>query len=99
MGLERRRQMIEPGHPQLSILRQGALISISQSGLYRQPGGGSRHASNPLRLERMRRVRRSSWRFRETPWCGSRRMVKMSLAPIYPRPRTSTPHHKHRIFP
>ena len=31
MSLERRRQMIEPEHPQLSVVRQCELVSISRS--------------------------------------------------------------------
>ena len=34
MSLERRRQMIEPEHPQLSVVRQCELVSISRSGFY-----------------------------------------------------------------
>jgi putative transposase len=32
MSVERRRQMIEPEHSQLSIVRQCELVSISRSG-------------------------------------------------------------------
>jgi putative transposase len=32
MSLERRRQMIEPEHLQLSVVRQCELVSISRSG-------------------------------------------------------------------
>lgn len=39
MSLDRRRQMIEPGHPGLSIVRQCELVSIGRSGFYRQPAG------------------------------------------------------------
>ncbi len=31
MNVERRRELIEPEHPRLSILRQRALVSISRS--------------------------------------------------------------------
>ena len=51
MSLERRRQMIEPDHPQLSVVRQCALVSISRSGFYRRPAGES-----PLNLELMRLI-------------------------------------------
>ena len=37
MSVERRRQMIDPEHPQLSIARQCELVSISRSGLYYRP--------------------------------------------------------------
>src|SRR5260370_16587244 len=39
MSVERRRQMIEPEHPRLSVVRQCALVSISRSGFYYQPAG------------------------------------------------------------
>jgi putative transposase len=111
MSLERRRQMIEPEHPRLSIVRQCELVSISRSGFYRYPAGGS-----PLNLELMRLI---DAQFLETPWYGSRQMARhlrregytvgrkrmrrlmarMGLVPIYQRPRTTVPHPEHRVFP
>jgi len=103
--------MIEPGHPQLSVVRQCELASISRSGFYRHPAGES-----PLNLELMRLI---DAQFLETPWYGSRQMARhlcregytvgrkrirrlmarMGLAPIYQRPRTTVPHPEHRVFP
>ncbi len=111
MSLERRRQMIEPDHPQLSVVRQCELDSISRSGFYHRPAG-----ETALNLELMRLV---DAQFLETPWCGARQMarhlrregyvvgrkrirrlmVKMGLAPIYQRPRTTVPNPEHRVFP
>jgi putative transposase len=111
MSLDRRRQMIEPEHPRLSIVRQCELVSISRSGFYHRPAG-----ETALNLELMRLV---DAQFLETPWYGSRQMVrhlrregyvigrkrirrlmaKMGLTPIYQRPRTSTPHPDHQVFP
>jgi putative transposase len=111
MSLDRRRRMIEPGHPQLSIARQCELVSISRSGFYHRPVG-----ETPPNLELMRLI---DAQFLETPWYGSRQMArhlrregyvvgrkrvrrlmaKMGLTPIYQRPRTSTPHPEHRVFP
>jgi putative transposase len=111
MSLDRRRQTIEPEHPRLSIVRQCELVSISRSGFYHRPVGeaplnlelmrlidaqfleapwyGSRQMARHLRREGYavgrKRVRRL--------------MAKMGLAPIYQRPRTSTPHPEHRVFP
>lgn len=65
--------MIEPDHPQLSVVRQCELASISRSGFYRQPAGGSRHASNALNLELMPLI---DAQFLETPWYGSRQMAR-----------------------
>jgi putative transposase len=111
MSLERRRQMIEPDHPQLSVVRQCELVSISRSGFYHRPAG-----ETALNLELMRLI---DAQFLETPWYGSRQMArhlcregyvvgrkrirrlmaKMGLAPIYQRPRTTVPNPEHRIFP
>ena len=103
--------MIEPEHPQLSIVRQCELVSISRSGVYDQPGGEA-----PLNLELMRLI---DAQFLEAPWYGSRQMVRhlrregygggrkrvrrlmarMGLVPIYQRPRTTVPHPEHRVHP
>jgi len=111
MSVERRRQMVEPGHPRLSIVRQCELVSISRSGFYHRPA-----EEMPLNLELMRLV---DAQFLETPWYGSRQMArhlrrgghavvrkrvrrlmaKMGLAPIYQRPRTTVPHPCHRVWP
>jgi len=110
MSLERRRQMIEPEHPEVSVVRQCELVSISRSGFYHRPTG-----ETALNLELMRLI---DAQFLETPWYGSRQMArhlrregyvvgrkrirlmaKMGLAPIYQRPRTTVPHPEHRVFP
>jgi putative transposase len=111
MSLARRRQMIEPGHPQLSVVRQCELVSISRSGFYHRPAG-----ETALNLELMRLI---DAQFLEAPWYGARQMArhlrregyvvgrkrirrlmaKMGLAPIYQRPRTTVPNPEHRIFP
>jgi putative transposase len=110
MSVERRRQMIEPGHPILSVVRQCELVSISRSGFYYQPVG-----ETELNLALMRLI---DAQFLETPWYGSRQMAshlrragyevgrkrirrlmaKMGLAPIYQRPRTTVPHPEHQIY-
>jgi hypothetical protein len=56
--------MVEPGHPQLSIARQCRLVSISRSGFYHRPAGGT-----PLNLGPMRLI---DTQFLEAPWYGSR---------------------------
>ena len=111
MSIERRRQIIEPGHPRLSLGRQCDLVSINRSGFYHRPA-----EETPLNLELMRRI---DAQFLETPWYGSRQMArhlrrdgytvgrkrirrlmaKMGLTPIYQRPRTTVPNPGHRIFP
>ena len=103
--------MIEPEHPELSIVRQCELVSISRSGFYYQPVG-----ETPLNLELMGLIDRQ---FLETPWYGSRQMARhlrrqgwcvgrkrvrrlmrrIGLSPIYQVPRTSEPNPQHRIYP
>jgi len=60
MSVERRRQVIEPEHPRLSIARQCELVSISRSGLCHRPAG-----ETPLNLALMRLI---DAQFLETPW-------------------------------
>jgi putative transposase len=67
MSVERRRQMIEPHHPRLSVARQCELVSISRSGFYHKPAG-----ETPLNLTLMRLI---DVQFLETPWYGSRQII------------------------
>jgi putative transposase len=76
MSIVRRRQMIAPDHPELSIVRQCELVSISRSGFYYQPAG-----ETPLNLELMRLIDRQ---FLETPWYGSRQMARHLRREGYP---------------
>src|ERR1700691_3900368 len=111
MSLDRRKTMIDPGHPRLSIVRQCELASISRSSFYREPAAESEETLQLMRL--------IDEQFLETPWYGSRQMArylrrngwcvgrhrvrrlmaKMGLAPIYQRPKTSEPHPQHRKWP
>jgi len=60
--------MIAANHPRLSIVRQCELASISRSSYYYTGKG-----ENPLNLELMRVI---DEQFMETPWYGSRQMVR-----------------------
>jgi putative transposase len=51
MNVERRRLMIEPEHPRLSVVRQCELVSVSRSGFYHWPAG-----ETALNLELMRLI-------------------------------------------
>ena len=110
MSLARRRMMVEPDHPRLSVVTQCRLVGISRSGLYSKPCPES-----ALNLELMRLI---DEQFMATPWYGSRQMArhlrrqghmvgrkrirrlmaKIGLAPIYQRPRTTVPHLEHRKY-
>src|SRR6195952_72065 len=111
MSVERRRAMIEPAHPGLSIVRQCALLQMSRSGCYYRPTG-----ENAATLALMRLIDEA---FLECPYYGSRQMMghlqrlgrrvsrnrvgrlmrKMGLRAIYQKPNTSAPHPEHRIYP
>src|SRR4051795_13267291 len=111
LSLDRRKAMIEPGHPRLSIVRQCELASISRSSFYREP---TVESEGTLRLMRL-----IDEQFLETPWYGSRQMArhlrrngwgvwrqrvprlitKKGLGPIYQHPKTTVPHPDHQIYP
>ena len=67
LSLGRRKTMIDPGHPRLSIVRQCELASISRASFYREPA-----AENEETLRLMRLI---DEQFLETPWYGSRQMA------------------------
>lgn len=50
MSVERRRAMVDGSHPQLSIVRQCAMLQISRSGRYYQPVGESELTLALMRL-------------------------------------------------
>jgi putative transposase len=60
--------MIDPDHNRLSIRRQCELVSISRASFYRQFAG-----ETPENLELMRAIDEA---FMETPWYGSRQMMR-----------------------
>ena len=111
MSCERRRGIVDKGHPRLSLRRQCAILQLHRSTYYYQPTGES-----PLNLELMRRI---DGQFMETPFFGSRQMLnvlrdigygvgrdrvrrlmrKMGLTAVYQKPRTSMPHPDHKVYP
>jgi putative transposase len=103
--------MIDPGHPRLSIVRQCELASISRSSFYREPTAESEETLRLMRLidEQFLETpwygsRQMARHLRRNGWCVGRHrvrrlMLKMGLAPIYQRPKTSEPHPQHRIWP
>ena len=111
MSVERRREMVDASHPQLSIVRQCALLQISRSGRYYQPVGESEPTLALMRL--------IDEAFLDCPYYGSRQMMRhlhrlgqrvgrnrvvrlmrrMGLRAIYQKPNTSAPHPEHRVYP
>jgi putative transposase len=111
MSLDRRRKIVEPDHPKLSIVAQCRLVGISRSGFYHKP-----MPESALNLELMEIIDKQ---FMNTPWYGSRQMARhlcrvghgvgrkrvrrlmalMGLVPIYQKPRTTVPHPEHKKYP
>ena len=111
MNVGRRRAIVDASHPQLSIVRQCALLQISRSGRYYQPVGESEPTLALMRL--------IDEAFLDCPYYGSRQMTrhlhrlghqvgrnrvvrlmrKMGLRAIYQKPNTSAPHPEHRVYP
>jgi putative transposase len=103
--------MIERGHPDLSVGKQCALLSISRSSFYYEPKG-----ETELNLGLMRKIDKQ---FLETPFYGVRQMTwhlrneghlvnekrirrlmrLMGLMPIYQKPNTSRAAKGHKIYP
>ena len=108
---ERKRPLIDVGHPELSIRRQSELLGLNRSSLYYEPAG---ETSEDLRLMRL-----IDEQYTACPFYGSRRMTAwltqqgepvnrkrvqrlmriMGLEAIYPRPRLSAAGRGHRIYP
>jgi len=103
--------MIDPDHPRLSIVRQCALASISRSSFYREPTAENEETLRLMRLidEQFLETpwygsRQMARHLRRNGWCVGRHrvrrlMLKMGLAPIYQRPKTSEPHPQHKTYP
>lgn len=111
MSVERGRELIEPEHPRLSIMRQCALVSISRSRYY---GPGTGETAENLALMRV-----IDEQLLDTPWDGSRQMMRhlrrlgyavnrkrvrrlmgrMGLQAVYQKPKTTVAHPEHKIWP
>ncbi len=111
MSVDRRRQIIDVNHSQLSLVRQCELVSIARSSYYYRPKNESE-----FNLELMRLI---DAQYLKTPWYGSRQMRrhlrrqgyrvnrkrigrlmrKMGLVAVAPAPNTSRRHPRHAVYP
>ena len=111
MSPARRRQMVDRGHPSLSIVRQCALLGVSRSSIYHRP-----RVASAEDLSLMGEIDRQ---YLETPFYGSRRMKAwlerrgirvsrkraqrlmraMGLRTIYRRPSTSRRSLENPVYP
>jgi putative transposase len=106
-----KRQLIEPGHAELSIRRQCELVGLNRSSWYYEPA-----TESAFNLHLMRKI---DALYLKRPFFGWRRMTttlqkagypvnhkrirrlmqKMGLQAIYPKHRTSQPGEGHKIYP
>ncbi len=111
MSVDRRRQIIDVNHSQLSLVRQCELVSIARSSYYYRPKN-----ETEFNLELMRLI---DEQYLKTPWYGSRQMRrylrrqgyrvnrkrirrllrKMGLVAVAPAPDTSRRHPRHAVYP
>ena len=108
---DRKRHLVEPENPQLSIRRQCELLSLNRSSYYLAPATESE--------ENLRLMRLIDQQFLLTPFYGSRRMTasleragepvnrkrvqrlmaRMGLEALHPKPRTTIPAPGARVYP
>jgi putative transposase len=111
VSVDLKRQLIEEGHPQLSVRRQCALLGLSRSSLYYRP-----QAESP---DNVRLMRLLDAQYTATPFYGVRRMTawlrsqgyavnhkrvarlmqQMGIAAIYAKPKLSQASAGHTIYP
>ncbi len=111
LSVERKRFLIEPGHPDLSVRQQCELLGLNRSSLYYEPA--------PETQENLRLMRLIDQEYTAHPFLGSRKltiwlneqgeevnrkrvqrlMQLMGLQAIYPKPRLSVPGQGHKIYP
>jgi putative transposase len=111
ISVERKRQLVEPAHPRVSLRRPCALLGLARGNLYDQPV--SEHEEN---LQLMRWLDEP---YTATPFYGVRRMTawlrrrgdavnpkrvrrllrQMGLAAVYAKPRLSLPAAGQVIYP
>ena len=111
MSVSRRQSMVNPGHAQLSVVRQCRLLKVVRSSLYYEKAGES--AINRTLMQEIDRA------FTEWPFFGVRQMCRylvslgycvgrkrvrrlmrlMGFMAIYQKPKTSVPNPEHKRYP
>jgi putative transposase len=105
------RPLVEPGHPELSVRRQCALLGLSRSSLYYEPAG---ETAENLRLRQLLdkeytrhpfygSQRLTAWLSRQGEAVNRKRVQRllrlMGLEAIYPKPKLSAAGRGHRVYP
>lgn len=111
MSPAEKKSLIRPGHPELSISAQCRLLKLSRSSVYYLPVGTDPATLAVMKqIDRVfttypffgsRQI--AAWLRREGTVVGRHRvrrlMRMMGLEAIYRRPRTTTPHPAHPVYP
>jgi len=111
-SIDRKRQLIEPRYPKLSLRRQCELLGLNRSSVYYQPVPESLLNLTLMRLideqylktpfygyPKMTEYLRQVKRYQINPKRIYRMMRRMGLHSVAPRPRTSVPNPEHKIYP
>jgi len=108
---EGKRALIEPAHPQIRIARQCDLVGLPRSTYYYQGHGESEENLTLMRLLDKQYTDTPYYGVRRmTAWLRSqgyhvnhkrvaRLMHTMGIEAIYPKPRLSSAHPTHRVYP
>jgi putative transposase len=111
ISVEQKRELVETGHPWLSLRRQWALLGLARGSGYDQPVGPSAEDVELMRLLDEPYTATPCYGMRRmTAWLHSRgyavnhkrvgrRLRQMGLEAIYPKPRLSQPAAGHVIYP
>lgn len=103
--------MVEPNHPDLSLRRQCQLISLNRSSWYYAPATESPMNLTLMRLIDQQYTQtpfygypRMTVHLRQqgypvNPKRVFRLMQQMGIQAVYPKPRTTTPHPHHTVYP
>jgi len=110
-----KRGLVEPEHPQISILRQCDLLGLPRASYYYRPTqAGNGESDENLLLRRL-----LDEQYTQTPTCGVEKMTfwlrsqghrvnakrvrrllrKMGLEAIYPKPNLSKANPEHKVYP
>jgi putative transposase len=103
--------LVEPGHPEIGIRRQCALLGVNRSSWYYEPAGESAENVALMRLIDEQYTRAPFYGTRRiTAWLQrrghevnrkrvARLMALMGLEAVYPKPKLSQPGEGHKIYP
>ncbi len=107
-----RREMVERGHPLLSLVKQCIFLSLSRSGLYYESKHSLKYDELCVKEAIDRQylitpyygIRRMKVHLDKRGFCVSRKRIdryykEMRITAIYPKPRTTQRNEEHKLYP